>query len=164
MSEYKPGTVAVATVRGVKNVRVMLDVDGEWLSATIVGGYQFHRDENVTDIRPQVLLDVAEMYDGVGMGGWEYVIRALRDRSYRAVFTREDIADQIEAQIRPPRIPEPGLWGVVRDSHGYEYVRVGRLSDAPWQVLGVAAAEKDRYHRWGDIEDPVLVRKGVDDE
>lgn len=63
MAEYEPGMVAVATVRGVPNVRVMrtddtLTTRPWWVSVAPVGvGYRWHHDDVVRDIRPLTLLD-----------------------------------------------------------------------------------------------------------
>jgi hypothetical protein len=70
------------------------------------------------------------------------------------------LADQIEAQTKPPRIPEPGLWAVV-EAHtedGEERRRFVHHEDAhdgrAWERRGVRRA-------WSDLIDPVLVREGV---
>ena len=133
-----------------------------WLSATTVGGYQFHRDESVTDIRPQVPLDL-DGYSG------ERAVNYLRNlaRESRDVMGNTPsprgklallIADQIEAQTKPKRIPEPGQFGVVEaggdHSPGrHKWVRQGDLwwNGAAWTT-------------WETLTDPVLVREGVDDE
>ena len=63
------------------------------------------------------------------------------------------LADEIEAQTKPPRIPEPGLWGVVEDSAGDVWIctephRWTRIVDGvEWP--------------WVDLIDPVLIREGV---
>lgn len=48
----RPGTVGVATVRGVKDVRVMLSTDGEksfWMSTVCIGGLNAHEPQHITD-------------------------------------------------------------------------------------------------------------------
>jgi len=106
--------------------------------------------------KPVVVLDLEPMYDGVDMGGWSYVVNTLRDESSKAVMTRGDIADQIEAQTKPPRIPEPGLWGVVDAGAGRIPVRRWVHHEEDWWVADTG----DRV-MWGDLEDPILVREGV---
>ena len=64
MSEYKPGTVAVATVKGVEGVRVLarpatLRSEGGWFSSERIGGSAVHYDEDVTEVHPLVVLDIA---------------------------------------------------------------------------------------------------------
>ena len=62
MSTYQPGTVAVATVRGAPNVRVVrvdYATTPEWMSFEQVCGPLWHSAEFVTDVRPLVVLDLA---------------------------------------------------------------------------------------------------------
>ncbi len=63
------------------------------------------------------------------------------------------IADQIEAQTKPPRIPEPqGIGAVVRNGAGLRWVRVH--ANAWVSEEGVRLA-------WDDLIDPVLIREGL---
>jgi len=60
--EWKPDQVAVATVRGVEDVRVMRTNgirggDHIWLTAAHIAGYRWHLDDHVTDVRPLVVVD-----------------------------------------------------------------------------------------------------------
>ena len=73
------------------------------------------------------------------------------------------IADQIEAQTKPPRISEPGIGGIVRAG------LVG-LADRPAKLRvrlpqGWVNLEADGVHinswDWSELVDPVLVREGV---
>jgi hypothetical protein len=70
------------------------------------------------------------------------------------------VADQIEAQTKPPRIPEPGLWAVV-EAHTKE--NPDRLK---WVCLGkdhFRPNDSDEYDRpWDNLIDPVLIREGVE--
>ena len=155
MSTYEPGTVAVATVRDVKGVRIFLadprSAD-EWTSAGLVDGTLWHKDKDVTDVRPLVVLDP----DDVAADGFSTVaslVTNLRRPPSGANFSW--LADQIEAQTKPPRIPEPGLWGVVSDSSGNFWVcnepgRFTRTHDGVnWP--------------WVDIDSPTLVRPGIEE-
>ena len=73
------------------------------------------------------------------------------------------LADQIEAQSKPPRIPEPGLWGVVeavgqRDMYeARERLTWVRTDGDVWRndSCGYGVA-------WGDLENPTLVRPGIE--
>ena len=55
MSDYPAGTVAVATVRGVPNMRVMAFCGGtgsySWLSSEYLDGGRAHSPSEVTDVR-----------------------------------------------------------------------------------------------------------------
>jgi hypothetical protein len=71
------------------------------------------------------------------------------------------IARQIEAQTKPPRIPEPGLWGVVSEGEpgkfeGTRYVRDDADPTFPWAV--VAGFNRVAWH---EIDQPVLIREGL---
>lgn len=75
------------------------------------------------------------------------------------------LADQIEAQTKPPRIPEPGLWGVVEAGHKHlddgrrsQFVRVATTGRAQWVER---EAEAD-WCTWDALVDPVLVRDGIE--
>lgn len=124
MSTYEPGTVAVATVRGVPNVRVIRRATG-W-AHDYVKRLGFTPDDElgrVTDIRPLVVLDLADN----PIGGHEYARTELL-RSLRAeqTLTGSWLADQIEQQTRPPKPAEPtGLGAVVEDARGDFWVYTG---------------------------------------
>lgn len=171
MNEYPVGFVGMATVRGVKDVRVM-QVDGVWLSVERAKGTWWHNDADVTDVRPLAVIDpqdspaemgralseaadrtlvVLDLYNPATV---EDVSRVLRDGGYG------NLVVQIEEQTRPPRIPEPGKWGVVEAS----------TEGGPRRVFG-HAPEHDEEHwvddhvswfSWDDLIDPVLVREGIE--
>ena len=155
MSEYKPGTVAKATVRGQEDVLVVRTHGGAWVAPITVDGWTFHGDSDVTDVRPLVLLDLEKAGshlhpNEMARGG---VVTMLLDTGSRVA---RNIADQIEAQTKPPRIPEPGLWGVVEDHNGYRWVRHSNAEGARWHNLSTGWTE------WSAIEFPTLVREGVE--
>jgi len=171
VSTYEPGAVAVATVCGVPNVRVMRGADShgpkplEWCASRAVNGNWWFIDEEVTDVRPLVVLDLDDP---------EFTVAALRDTLPECARDHDRLnvevlrlARQIEAQTKPPRIPEPGLWGVVEDCRGQQYVRIDTaegVSDAwRWQGLGHESHRGNEYARWADIENPTLVRPGIED-
>ena len=81
----------------------------------------------------------------------------------------DDFGDgDVLLRLRPlskPRIPEPGLWGVVEACDGGEpeprmprtYVRDSlRDEDPHWTAVGHGVRVE-----WDDLIDPVLVREGV---
>jgi hypothetical protein len=163
MSTYEPGTVAVATVRGVPNVRIWRTPFSNWVSERAILQETAHVDRVVTDIRPLVVLDL-DGYDG------ERAVTYLRNlaRESRDVFDESPsprgklanlIADQIEQQKKPPRIPEPGLWGVVEAGVKEHDQRLR------WVRLGDNYRPDDRgeYDRlWCDLIDPTLIRPGIE--
>jgi len=65
------------------------------------------------------------------------------------------IADQVKAQLPKPRIPEPGMWGVVKAEHrGATYLFVN------WGRAWFCSDDIDPYD-WDDLVDPVLIREGI---
>lgn len=156
MSEYAPGTVAVATVRGVEGVRVMRVDESSpapWRSSVAVEYCCGHSDSEVTDVRPLVVLDLAESPFGTAT---RHVLRSS-DTPVKDSLIGQWIADQIEAQTKPPRIPEPGLWGVVeataKSGVRKEWVRTAHGWSSGYFV-----------HPWGTLIDPVLIRPGLGDD
>lgn len=146
MTDYKPGQIAKATVRGVPDVTVILDGDSDWCSPTRIAGCYFHGPDDVTDVRPLVVLDL-EGFNAL----------ALADTFRKMGFGA--IARQIEAQTRPA-IEEPkGLGAVVEDERGDRWLRVcehmGCNSWAP-VVSGSAEVEGGKRRYWSSIT-PVRV-------
>ena len=90
----------------------------------------------------------------------DYTANLIRrfTRDYGGGAILNCIAAQIEAQTKPARIPEPGLWGVVEASRNTtngkrnEYVR-GRNGWYDDDCIPLA---------WDYLIDPVLVRAGVE--
>ena len=109
MSTWPSGTIASATVRGVPDVLVMHHGDTwGWTSSVYAGGSLGHPDEQVTDVRPLVVLDPAEF---PAFSGVDSMLRrtsvGLND-AYTELL--HQIADEWERQTKPPRMAEPG-WG-----------------------------------------------------
>ena len=126
--------------------------------------------EHVAEQRKKdvVVLDLDDypfQCDDALTAGW---LRAVADRaeemggaSPNVRFARW-IADEIEAQAKPPRIPEPGPWGVVRDGSGEDWVRVGmdRTSSLEW----LSPSTGDRRD-WDDIHAVrEIIRPGIEGE
>jgi hypothetical protein len=160
MAEYPAGTVAVATVRGVPNVRIFRR-DYDWTTATPTGDWIGHPHHEVTDVRPLIVLDLdAATAHGTHDIGVENILAALRAPA--ATGACRKLADQIESQIQPPRIPEPGLWGVVEAGFlgiRSKWVRmvVGTSDECHW------CDEESRWADWDHLVDPTLVRPGIED-
>jgi hypothetical protein len=152
MTEYKPGTVAKATVRGVPDVTAFAFVAGAWVSAEDVGDTRVHGPSKVTDVRPLVVLDLDGLVRPDTLVNW------FRHNSLcGSIAVAESVANQIEAQIKPPRIPEPGLWGVVEaptQRGGYVWQWVHHPKDVWLNAEGDSCP-------WAKLVDPVLVRDGV---
>lgn len=145
MSNWPAGTVAMATVRGIRNVRVTRLSNGLWVSADPSStGSRINTDEQVTDVRRLVVLDLPDE-------AWALAVRTLRATGYSY---DAKAADQIEEQTKPLRIPEPGLWGVVVAWDGRHYLRI----NSAWRHIG------GNRVTWDEIADPVRIRPGIGDE
>jgi hypothetical protein len=67
---------------------------------------------------------------------------------------------QIEAQVGPPRIPEPTRLGVVEASCCHSDIRREWVRDEHGRWFAMDD-EKRNPDAWDDLVDPVLVRDGV---
>ena len=169
MTDYKPGTVAVATVRGIEGTRIFRTgwpARGKWIVAeTSLPKTLWLDPSDVTDVRPLVVLDPENPSLRYFVQSWKSVAPQEESGTETTVRAARYIADQIEAQIKPPRIPEPGwsekvLAHTLDDPTPREYVRFtisrNQFSTRQWYGHGGSQAQ-----RWDDLIDPVLVREGV---
>ena len=97
--------------------------------------------------RPLIVLDMK------GMNPTPILTGFLREVGY------DWLAAQIEAQTKPARIPEPGLWGVVEAGLKtydvgvrYQWVR----HENYWMSRSFSAPAE-----WANLIDPTLTREGV---
>lgn len=160
MSTYEPGTVAVVTwdnaPKGRSDVtteRAIYTTDDHW---SLMSGWRHSIGKDVpTEVRPLVVLDLDDP---------AFTVTALRDTLPEMArdHDRGDVevlrlARQIEAQTKPPRIPEPGLWGVVEaqiGGEGFTFVNRG----AGWVCVDDGA-----LWEWSRLIDPTLVRPGIEE-
>jgi hypothetical protein len=76
----------------------------------------------------------------------------------------DKILDAINEALPPPRIPEPGLWGVVEahpratSNRPVRFVCDSMTADEQW----VALADGSVWD-WDDLIDPTLVRPGIEE-
>lgn len=180
MTAYEPGTVAAIQTRVIADdggvaVRVkkhVLTNEPVWMWLTNGGVPRadggFVRDENVIGVRPLMVLDLDAL-----RGCWAdtnspaAIVERLRETNSVAAHA---IADQIEAQTRPPKPEEPtGLGAVVEDAAGVRWVRAGdshggRLHDN-WR--SVATEGNDGWwSAWKNIDVPDeshILSRGVSD-
>jgi hypothetical protein len=169
-AEWKPGDVAEirvpkssapgyrVTERGYTSLRAVFNASGGWSALENPDyfwgkGYAFHDDYP----RPLVVIDPENR---------EQVERLeslyLADKHDDC----DDVTDCMQAALRefanptPPRIEEPGTWGVVEaacvhDDHTRR--RWVRYEDGNWY----AGDMKDTPDDWGSLIAPTLVREGV---
>lgn len=185
VSDYKPGTVAV--VNGRRAFRVG-NIGWHLRPSTAAedeAGTDFVRDADVTEIRPLVVLG-PEGLDATALGravseaaGLQLVvldlyaandripesevaqcaIRTLRASDY---ISDRGLADQIEAQTKPPKPAEPtGLGAVVEDADGLRWVRVADDGLAfAWRPVGNRTSYEDNRY-WKRVAAVSVLSEGV---
>jgi hypothetical protein len=162
MTTYEPGTVAVATVSGVPNIRVMR-LTSLWYSAIEVFGDRAHVLEDVTDVRRLVALDLDDFHAPTIVG---MLREAAADRHDNVCL--HAIADQIEAQTKPPKPPKPpkpaepiGLGAVVEDSDGVRWVRLTDDGDVNkhWRRADMGAV----LRHWQIVDAVKVLSNGIKD-
>ena len=116
----------------------------------------------IVDARPLIVLDLDENDARHLVSYLEITVERHPDQLGtvgRAVYT--NVAAQIEAQTKPARIPEPGLWGVVEAHVSGTHIRqtfIKVLEDASINWVDIEdACGVD----WLDLIDPTLIREGL---
>ena len=149
---YPVGTVAVATVCSVKNVRAFRyeDTSGEtfWWVATPVRDRLQHEDSDVTDVHPLAVLylsalEIPDFVDSLrgGLGG--------------PVACR--VADAIEYQTRPPKPAEPTGLGAVVECRDHS-----PLTRASTAIRGelVWVGNNGDWHTWDELDVVKVLSEG----
>ena len=148
MSALEPGRLYMAKVEGASE-RLLFVETGGW--ADDMDGTVWNPD-CITDARPLIVLGLG----GQNVGNLVSDLRVAHRRTSNAGLAL--IADQIESQTKPERIPEPGLWGVVEA--GSKHGGVGRRvymhgADHKWGNIRTGTT------RWDELIDPSPIREGV---
>ena len=150
MSALSPGLYR-ATVRGVPNVIVLIDENGYGHHATIIGDSRHSDPSRITDVRPLIVLDLEDH----GRVNASNLAQVLREDGYPR------LADQLEAQTKPARIPEPmGRGAVVTDGSEFHFPWT-RFSGSKDQNEGNWINEDGLVQQWSKISDPTLISEGV---
>lgn len=106
-----------------------------------------------------VVLDPAVLASKRPIQEWlRDAVRLLRrDHQNTVASIVEGFVDQIEAQTKRARIPEPGLWGVAE-------ARTERGNDTCTWVRNRSGWQSDcgESARWDSLIDPTLIRDGVE--
>ena len=142
-----------ATVRGVPDVIVMVDLNGYGHHDTLCGDCRHTAAEQITDAHPLIVLDPSKF-------NVVWVCQILRGTPDGVSY----VVDQIEAQTRPPRIEEP-------DRGKHVMAQLGAASKSE-EFLRFAVANNSEYHWvslrtgsvyiWNALTNPTLVRAGVE--
>lgn len=172
---WPAGTVAVATVGGVEGVRVMLadpNTDGtdRWVSSGWVGetdddtGNIWHADEDLADLRPLVVLDLADSQGGSLLPDWlRNNVRRVEEGCVSPSSVGKDmrwLADQIEAQSSLKPAEPTGLGAVVEDHEGVRWVRIDSDPELnkPWRRADLPAVQR----HWKIVHAVAVLSKGVE--
>lgn len=156
MTALEPGLYK-ATVRGIPDQTIFVDGSGtvDTVTSLLPVGEDrlcYHDLEDLTEVRQLIVLDVEEPAECVTL----FRGIAFHRGPSLHVSLLNTMADQIEEQTKPARIPEPGQWGVVKATHSPAY--------APTFYVNHGSGEWRRpsgFVRWDDLIDPTLVREGV---
>lgn len=156
--EWKPGDVALVEAGCWANRKVALRLDKGWAHTS---GVNVDLDGVVVAVRPLVVIDPE---DGEAV-----------ERLYRTLVSLTTLADadRVQAALReyanpkPPRIDEPGTWGVVEASCVHSEVRREwvKFPGGNWhsvRELPRGCEDIENPDDWDSLIDPVLVRDGVD--
>ena len=152
MSEpLKPGFYK-ATLDGETYQGLACD-EGDF-SFLIDGEFNCVPSASLTDARPLIVLDINPKSPGILNGS---LVKYLQEGYWFA------LADQIEAQTKPARIPEPGWDGKVLahtecNSKRREFVRFSKLANLYTWADGNA---HQGTLAWETLIDPVLIREGA---
>jgi hypothetical protein len=153
--------VAVATVRGVKGVRVALADPKDYASPWIILDGDDAGDwapiMKMTDIRPLVVLDFRDWTPECPRLVAEWIRGRASDHNCPSGSAALMVAQEIEAQTKPPRIPEPEQFGVVVASCPCD-----QEAQVNWVLIsGVWLDRGGDRHGWDSLIDPVLIREGL---
>ena len=108
-------------------------------------------DPHVRSARRLLLLDPEDQEQMCAL------IRAVRSNGYVADRSGGNVRGAVLSMLKPPRIEEPGTWGVVEASSASSLgTRRNwvRHPDGEWRSAGSTVG-------WGGLIDPVLVREGI---
>jgi hypothetical protein len=150
MSEgLKPGLYRATFATGEERVIKVVDPDAARDGCTVhtpEGKCVCHGMGHITDARPLIVIDLSGFISDAALvadlrrGGWGF----------------NEIADQIEAQTKPARIPEPGQGARVEASLlGFnprnEYLHIGTLDHEHWVRI-----KDGNVYAWDLLTNPEL--------
>jgi hypothetical protein len=166
VSALAPGLYR-ATVRGVADVVVMVDGNGVGHMAqgrAETSGYinRHVRPGLITDARPLIVLDLHPSVANDLAQSMRDVSRSSLLTDYAGVLLRK-VADQIEAQVKPARIPEPDKGEFVRAHLSgmgsivhFEFVRPLSSPVKPEDPWHWVCTGDGNVYQWDALIDPVL--------
>jgi len=154
MTALEPGLYK-ATVRDVPDTIVFVDGAKLGRTADYIEDHREHRvRDQITDARPLIVLDINYPLD---------LVKALRTAAERgeawSYLHVTKLANDIEAQTKPARIPEPGQWGLVNATTAGMVMPGTFLHDGTlWRGQRGSAGVSTK---WVDLIDPTLIRDGL---
>ena len=158
MTALTPGLYR-ATVRGVADTIVLVDEThmghlGTWGNASSCHAPEDH----ITGARPLIVLDISTWFPHRAAALLKAFDQMSLNDAGAAAFL-QDVLEQIEAQSKPARIEEPGLWGVVEASSSTVGTNLWVREGDGWTTLG--AAYSAHVSAFKHLIDPMLVREGL---
>ena len=156
MTDFKPGDVAILPANLSEPHTVFMTSNG-WVDGD--GDPRRGLDFFANQIRSLVVID-PEDREQVGD-----LVNAYRGQPKWYSATARESVDCMQAALRefatptPPRIDEPGTWGVVEASciHTANRFQWVHDPDGYWHQIGGPNAPDD----WDSLVDPVLIREGI---
>ena len=154
MSALEPGLYR-ATVRGISDVIVAVGDDSYGRTMESLHDYYSHDTDQITDARPLIVLDLVQS------PSTSRFAQAVRSAGYY------NLADQIEAQTKPARIPEPepgehvtaGVMPAPDQPETFLHLRLRKLrNETPYDW---ACLTTGHCYMWDSLIDPTLIREGL---
>ena len=143
-----------ATVRGVPGESIVMVGDGGSFTFSLDTEGNVRRCYVFTDARPLIVLDLEDPAE---------TVRHMRSES-ASWDEIELIADQIEAQTKPARIPEPEHIGARITAASGKAPDIAEVM--PWTRFSTILLANwidgaGRRRQWGELIDPILIRGGA---
>lgn len=157
-ANLEPGRVYRGTIEGIPDVLMLADDEGGVVGMTRVRGFLGHPANSVTNIRPQVVLDLENWHPATVASFCSQATGKSFDMNVTAFKCW--LADQIAAQAKPYRIPQPARAARVTAT-------LASTADRHWflRIKGDGSVWVDltdgNVYDWDDLIDPILVREGI---
>jgi len=154
MTNLTPGLYK-ATIDG-DDVPILVDES----HAHTLDGRTIHRSRGdiLHNARPAIAIDLCGLEPTL-------MLREMREGlPVRDSLAWPKIIDQIEAQTKPPRIPEPTLYGAVSarlSDESSEVLMFVRIHGSGSRVSRWICEEDGSIRAWNELIEPTLIREGI---
>ena len=152
--EWKPGSVAMVTALNRSTPYRAYFTGSTWRE---MDGYGAFCVDSPTSIRPLAVIDPDD----------RETVKRIFDMAIERGRGPLALGDALRDFADPPRIDEPGAWGVVEAAcpHSAERIEWVHHPDGNWWPAWRYGQQPERTPLpdvWQDLIDPVLVREGVE--